>query len=70
MSSHADDGAAESCWRWCCRYDLATMRYQCRVMLAMAVLRRIGHGAISMPSHAGDGAATQGCTGCDKVVQP
>jgi hypothetical protein len=39
-------------------------------MLAMVVLRQIGHGAISMPSHASDGAATQGCTGCDKVVQP
>jgi hypothetical protein len=26
--------------------------------------------AIMLPSHAGDGTATQGCTGCGKVAQP
>jgi hypothetical protein len=53
MSSHAGDGAsrstwprrdveAESCWRRCCRGDLATVRYRCQVMPAMALPRQLG----------------------------
>jgi hypothetical protein len=34
-------------------------RCKCRVMRATM-----------LPSHAGDGIATQGCTGCGMVVQP
>jgi hypothetical protein len=32
-------------------------RLHCRVMLAIALLRQLGHGAMSLPSYAGDGAA-------------
>jgi hypothetical protein len=46
LPSHADDGAAESFWRPCCR-----------VMLAMALLLRLGHDTMYLLSHAGDGAA-------------
>jgi hypothetical protein len=46
MLSHASDGAAESCWRWRCRGDLAATRCRCRVVLAMV-----------LSSHADDGAA-------------
>jgi hypothetical protein len=57
LPSHDSDGAteatwsqhdveAESCWRQCCRGDLAAARYRCRLM------------PVSMlPSHDGDGAA-------------
>jgi hypothetical protein len=35
------------------------VRHKCRVMLVTM-----------LPSHAGHGIATQGCTGCGKVVHP
>jgi hypothetical protein len=61
------DVDAKSCWRQCCRVMLAMMllgevaavRCRCWVMLATTPM-----------SHAGDGSAPQGCTGCGKVVQP
>jgi hypothetical protein len=57
LPSHAGDSATEatwswrdvdakSCWRWCCRADLAMMQCRCRVMLVMG-----------LPSHVGDDAA-------------
>jgi hypothetical protein len=36
--------------------DMAAMRCRCRVMLETALPGRLGHGAMLMPSHAGDGA--------------
>jgi hypothetical protein len=50
---------AESCWRQRYQGDLAVARCRCRVILA-----------IMLPSHTGNGAASQGCTSCGKVVQP
>jgi hypothetical protein len=61
LSSHAGNGAAgatwprrdvnvESCWRW-----------RCRVMLVMALPGRLGYDAMSMLSHAGDGATESCC---------
>jgi hypothetical protein len=59
MSSHAGDGATESCWQWRCRGDLVAMRCKCQVMLVTV-----------LPSHAGDGTTAQGCTGCVMLAQP
>jgi hypothetical protein len=39
-------------------------------MLATALPRRVGRGAMQMLSHAGDGTVTQVCTSYGKVVQP
>jgi hypothetical protein len=36
----------------------------------MLLSRQLDHGVMSLMSHAGDGATTQGCTACGKVVQP
>jgi hypothetical protein len=36
--------------------DHAVAWYHCRVVLAMTLLRRLGHGAMYIPSHAGDSA--------------
>jgi hypothetical protein len=46
LPSHADDGAANAI--------LVVLRYRCRVILAMALSRRLGRGVMSMSSHAGD----------------
>jgi hypothetical protein len=70
MLSHASNNAtgvtwpyrdvdAESCWWRCCRANSVVMRCKCRVIQVMM-----------LQSHAGDGAATQGCTGHIKVAQP
>jgi hypothetical protein len=70
LQSHAANGTArvtwslrdvdaESCWRRHCQGNFAAAQFRCRVMLA-----------IMLPSNAGDGTTTQGCTGCSKVVQP
>jgi hypothetical protein len=67
VSSHASDGTtevtwslrdviAESCWRWRCWGGLAVAWCHCRVMLAMGPPWWLGHGAMSVMSHAGDGA--------------
>jgi hypothetical protein len=45
MPSHVDDGAAESCWQWCCRGDFTVTRCRCQVILATM-----------LSSHAGDDA--------------
>jgi hypothetical protein len=46
LPSHAGDSAVESC-----------KRRHCRVMLAIALPRRLGRNVMSMLSHAADGAA-------------
>jgi hypothetical protein len=50
MPSHADDGAAESCWQRCCR-----------VLLVTALLNPV----MKMLSHAGDDAARVTWPRCD-----
>jgi hypothetical protein len=76
LPSHAGDGTTEmtwpwcvvalkSCWQWCCRGVLAMLRCCCRVMLAMALPRRLGHGVMSLPSHAGDDPAEAFKPWCD-----
>jgi hypothetical protein len=57
MSSHVGDGAAgvtwpwrdadaKSCWRQCCRGDLAGTRCRCWVMLGTVLLSHAGDGAV------------------------
>jgi hypothetical protein len=69
MPSHAGDSAAsviwsprdivvKSCWRWCCRGDLATAHVDvescwqrcCRVMLAMALQLKVGLAVVGLRS--------------------
>jgi hypothetical protein len=62
LPSHAGNGDAEATLVVArCRYrgDPAMVRCRCRVMLMTA-----------LSNHAGDGAATQGCTDYGKVAQP
>jgi hypothetical protein len=47
----------ESSWRRRCRDDLAAVQCRGQVTVATTLPRQLGHGAMSMPSHAGDGAA-------------
>jgi hypothetical protein len=48
LLDHASNGVAE--------VTLAMAQSRCQVMLEMALLRRLGHGTMSLPSHAGNGA--------------
>jgi hypothetical protein len=68
LPSHSSDGIAEvawswhdviveSCRRWYYRDDLAMVRCRCQVMLAMVLPKRLGWGAMSLMSHAGNGVA-------------
>jgi hypothetical protein len=57
LSSHASDGAVESCRPWHYRGNWAVMRCRCRVILAMALPRQLGCGEMSMLSHAVNGIA-------------
>jgi hypothetical protein len=70
LLSHAGNGAIKATWprhdvdvesncQQCCWGKLATTWCRCRVMLATM-----------LPRHADDSAATRGCTGYGKVVQP
>jgi hypothetical protein len=44
-------------------------RCRCRVILAMELLRRLGHGAMSIPSHASDGVVEVTWSWRDVVVE-
>jgi hypothetical protein len=59
------DVDVESCWRRCCRGDLAATWYRCQVMLITVLLSQAGDSIAEATwpwrdvyvSHAGDGAA-------------
>jgi hypothetical protein len=54
LPSHDGDGAAKATWLRCDVDVESCWRQCCWVIQAMALLRQLGHNAISMSSHDGD----------------
>jgi hypothetical protein len=53
MLSHASNSAAESCWQWCCRVDMAATWCRGRVMPVTVLSSHAGDGAtkVTWPQH-------------------